>query len=229
MQVLRFIRETDGLKINIEGNEVDLGGELYPFEGKGHVHYWENEREPRDSNLSDVLFWIDQVNREQFDKDRCCWNAEIIRTIGRRLGVDLKLFSGWIVIDDRIAVYHAWNVLNDSILLDATITRTKADLIARFEKHIQDHPGSTNPEERERLIRLYADVERSRRRMSESMVVGLIPEGVRYFGKEHTYQGARESIARLIEAHPNHPGNPNRRNRNGQTILQEMLRMKGIY
>lgn len=205
-----------------------IGNGMYPLEGKGLLYYWDEDEDPPRKRDAELFEWIDKIKKEELGIDRGYWNAEVIRMTGYRFNKNVRYFSGWIVFDEKIAVHHAWNVWNDSVLLDASILIQKQNAIQRFSDYLEKNPHATDEMERAELTRLFIEAERIRSKTSENMVVGVPPKGVRYMGRETTYVDSKDFLKELVSKYPNHPGSPLRRNKLGENPLQELARRRGF-
>ena len=229
MQSLSYKKDKKALTFEVEGNHYTIGSKLFPLSKKKNIGIWNSANTQEVNPNAQLLHFLDMVSNHDFVAGKCYRNSEVVRVVGEKLGLNIKLYSGWIFFYDRMPLHHAWNVLDNRIVIDTSLTKMHINLQQRFIEHLVSHPHLTADEQRQHYIEMYETSMKHRQPISQELLYGKPVEGLTYIGTEDTYYDSMKSIQALLEEVNPHPAYPHKRNEQGESEMQELLKEKGLF
>lgn len=209
-----------------------IGNKLYPLSKKKNIGFWYSNNTVetiRDTKLARLL---DNVKEYEFKIGKCYQNAQVLYLIGKQFNLNIKYYSGWIFPYQSLPLHHAWNVLNNRIIIDVSVGSYYTRANQRMLGLMEQLKGKSQDKIREIYIAIIEEeMETSKqKKVSEDCLWGKVPQGYVYFGTEDTYENSIKIFNEAYNSVEVHPSYLHRRDKKtGESITQEMLKEKGLW
>ncbi|MCS7460372.1 hypothetical protein N0M98_09480 [Paenibacillus doosanensis] len=166
-----------------------------------------------------------ELNKHNFETGQCYSNAVKVCEIGRKLGVNIEFWVGWVEVSKGLVpIHHAWNVY-DGHIIDVSISYHDAIVIKQTEEAIQKMEQKKNMRfmaRTEMYAAMLRKMEPKRPPTIIDRVFGAILDEKTYIGSPDTIDNAVNTWTSIMERFPQHP--TIKEMATGETRLQAALR-----
>jgi hypothetical protein len=195
---------------------LEIGSKMYPLPEESYIFTNGNTRKKK---LAKFLNDIDKVS---FEIGRCYTNTKKLVEIGKKHDLNIKFYSGWVLMMSPVPIHHAWGVLEDRHgfkVFDANPIKVDLKVLEKLQNKSEENW-------RKEYARLYNKINKEYGN-SEKMIMGKVLEGINYLGGPDNFENAINTFNDLMDEFPDHPsysigGN----NPNGASELQKEI-LKG--
>jgi hypothetical protein len=206
----------DCVMFKLNKTTYKIPSKIYPLNSrKYHVFTNSNTESIKNEDIKKLF------NLCKFELARCYSNAEMLRQGAEILGIkDIKYYSGWLFVGDKLPMHHAWIVYNDKSILDGSMLQ---DLFTMLET-VEDKNKLTKREHANLMKKSLS----SNKPNHEKFCFGKVLIPIIYIGCETDCDYARELYNKAIEAtNNNHPSYPHMKH-NAFDYSQTQKMIKGL-
>lgn len=216
-----------------DNQKYAIGSKLFPVANKKKISFWCEANTQEIEKHVGLAYAIDNVQGHVFKTGKCFRNAKVMCELGQIVGLDIKFYAGWLFGNHPVPVFHAWNVLNDNIIIDSSIHTTTLNQQNRLRQMENESKleGLSQDEVREIYIKIIEEEKKkSNGKMSEEILYGKVPQNYIYFGAEDTHSASQERFRKAYESVKLHPAYHHRRDKKtGESIIQQRLKERGLF
>lgn len=202
-----------------------IGTKLFPVASKKHILVFKKSDNITLQNItekqSEYNELFEQLNKHTFHSGKCYSNAQMVKTLGDKVGVKVELYSGWLFLKKQsFPIHHAWNVIDGQYLLDVSLSKVE---VALFDELDTSKEGW-----RDIAVALTKEVRNLNLNTQQDCVFGQPPTGYVYVGSPDTDDNARRIFNDMMARFPNHPSYKFKVDQKGASETQQKLIKEGL-
>lgn len=135
---------------------------------------------------------------------------------------DVKMYAGWLFLENDTPVWHSWIVYNDKHIIDLTNKNNKYNVLEYSKKY-----SSSAKSYEEFIVNYYKKIFSAKN--SEKILLGNASESFFYVGVECEAHKSEDFYSVLLDQFPNHETYSNCDKKTRLNRTQQILKNNGMY